>query len=95
MDHHLIARTKRISLTQTGDEEMVIDTDRVDVQTGQPPLIRLANLCTGPSVQLDRSLSVLMNTVQETGQERPDWIMWQIDEQIEGDDAWLLTLQTV
>ena len=94
LDHHLIARTKHISLPHLGDEEIVIDTDRVDVQTDQTPLTRLANLCTGASVQLDRSLSVLMNTVQGTCQERPDWMMLRIDERIEGDVAWLLILQS-
>jgi hypothetical protein len=95
MDHHLIARTKHISLPQLGDEEIVSDTNRIDVQTDHASLTRLANLSTGPSIQLDRSLSILMNTVQGTDQERPDWMMLRIDEQIEGDEAWLLTLQFV
>ena len=94
LDHHLIARTRRISLPQIGNDEIESDTDRDDVQTNQAPQTRVANLYTGPAIQISQTDQVLLHTVRRTDQEFPDWMMWHVDDQVEGDEAWLLTLQS-
>jgi hypothetical protein len=64
------------------------------LQKDQIPETRVASLCSGPKIRLSQAEQVLGETVHGSGQEHPDWMMWRIDEEIEADEAWLLTLQS-